>query len=438
VGAIGLAAAAAATTSVFACQQLVGIPDNPPASTAVNACGLPYGTNACASCVATSCCNESSACAASPVCAAYETCLGKSNGDWQTRTQCAIDHPVGGSSEVSPLSACLATHCVNECGLTCGGLAANYTVPDHAAMCQQCVTGSSFCAPERACASSEACDALVRCRLACETSDCIDGCLSTYDAGANLFASLIGVFHGACSAPCAFGKDWTCVGRVSWPNRKAATTAFTVDVQDYSTGAPLSGVDLSVCDGNDLACNPPHLADGQTDSTGRAVMQVPNQEQGDGFGLNGYLQFTSPNAVSTLLYWGFPLSESAFTLTDNAFFFTAARLIRPADLQQQATSLKIVLDPNLGVLFVWVTDCHNRPAPGVQVTPTNVSGLRAVYGQDSTAMATGPNGQLTFFNVQPGTVDLTAVPLVPGKASSHVSVLVRPGFVTVVGMLPTP
>jgi len=120
VGAIGLGEAAAVTASVFACQQLVGIPGDPPVPTAVSACGLPYGNNACASCAATSCCTESTACAADPVCAAFETCLGKSNGDWQARSQCAIDHPAGSSTEVSPLSACLVTNCISECGLARG------------------------------------------------------------------------------------------------------------------------------------------------------------------------------------------------------------------------------------------------------------------------------------------------------------------------------
>ncbi len=301
VGAIGLAAAA----SVFACQQIAGIPNDPPVPTAVNACGLPYGNNACASCAATSCCTESSACAADPVCSAYEACLGKSNGDWQVRSQCTLDHPVGGSSEVSPLSACLATHCTDACGLTCGGLAANYTTPDHATACQQCVAGGSSCAPARACASSLACDTMFRCRLACETLDCVDGCLIASEAGADLLNSYISVFHGACSAPCDFGGDWTCVGKVSWPSIKSDTTTFTLQVQDYSTQVPLSGVDVSVCAGSDVNCDHP-LADGGTDDAGTVVMQVPNQLQLNELGLNGYVQYMSPtmSIVPQLWYWG--------------------------------------------------------------------------------------------------------------------------------------
>ncbi len=77
---LGLVAVVTAIAGVVACRQLVGITDNPPEDLVTSICGLPYGTNTCASCVNTSCCTESTACAADPVCAAYESCLGKCNG----------------------------------------------------------------------------------------------------------------------------------------------------------------------------------------------------------------------------------------------------------------------------------------------------------------------------------------------------------------------
>ncbi len=449
VGAIGLGAATAATASVFACQQIAGIPSDPPVPTAVNACGLPYGTNACAACVATSCCSESSACAANSACSAYEECLGKSDGDWQVRSQCALDNPVGGSTEVSPLSACLATNCTSECGLTCGGLAANYAVPDHAGMCQECVTGSSFCAAEQACASSAACDAMLRCRLACETNDCADGCLLASDAGTDdLFTSFREVFHGACSTPCATGEDWTCVGKVSWPGIKSDTTTFVLDVDDYLTGSALLGVNVSVCDSLDVNCDHP-LADGGTDDAGRVVMQVPNQREqlNPTLGLNGYVQYMSPSTaldgaiVPERWYWGFPLSESALEeISEAPFLSGTVSPIKPVEQQELATDLGILLDPMLGLVSVDVGDCRGYAAPNVQVT-TNVSGssMSVVYGTSSTAQATDSTGLVTFFNVPPGNVDLTAAPVaLGGTASSHMSVTVRAGSITAVTMLPTP
>src|ERR1700722_944789 len=120
---LGLVASLSAVAGVPACRQVVGITDNPPTDLTSTLCGLPYGTSACASCVNTSCCTESTACAADPACAAYETCLGKCNGDPGCRSQCIGDNPVGTSSDVSALSACLASKCETACGLTCGAVA---------------------------------------------------------------------------------------------------------------------------------------------------------------------------------------------------------------------------------------------------------------------------------------------------------------------------
>src|SRR5580700_868830 len=91
---VRLLAAAAILVGLFAaCRQLVGITDSPPEDLVTSICGLPYGTNACASCVSTSCCTESTACAASAACAANQTCVGKCNGDPQCRSQCMISDP---------------------------------------------------------------------------------------------------------------------------------------------------------------------------------------------------------------------------------------------------------------------------------------------------------------------------------------------------------
>ena len=109
--------------------------DNPPADLSTNACGLPYGTTTCASCASTSCCAESNACVGDPdFCAPYESCLGACNGDPACRSKCTIDHPVPAvnAAPVSALSACLVSHCEDECGLACGGFAGYLSMPDAA------------------------------------------------------------------------------------------------------------------------------------------------------------------------------------------------------------------------------------------------------------------------------------------------------------------
>ena len=180
VGTVGVVAivALAAIGGGLSCRQIVGVTDNPPTDLTTSACGLRYGTTTCTSCASASCCNEATACAASSVCVAFETCLADcSQGDFACRARCQIDRPVGTSSEVSALSACLVSHCENDCGLTCGALAGWAVEPDTAVAFQNCMAStSSSCARARACARSPACDAVVRCLAACPTDDCVTTC----------------------------------------------------------------------------------------------------------------------------------------------------------------------------------------------------------------------------------------------------------------------
>ncbi len=168
-------------------------------------------------------------------------------------------------------------------------------------------------------------------------------------------------------------------------------------------------------------------------------MQVPNQAQVSGLGLNGYLLLTSPSIVPDLFYWGFPLSESAFGISSDApFFYNPVRVVTPDEQAALAESLGITPDSTKGTLAIVVGDCRLHGAPGVQVT-TNVMGLRAAYDLSPTLTETNSTGVVSFANVPPGRVDLTASPVaLGGKASSHMTVTVRAGFETTVIMMPTP
>ena len=159
-----------AILGVIACRQIAGIADSPPEALTAAACGLTYGTDSCASCIATSCCAESTACAASPVCSPLASCLGKCDGDATCQSHCTIDNPVGAAVEtdVSALSACIASSCESACGLTCGALAASISPPDAAAGCQSCLEVNA-CPLAQSCASSVDCDVDQRCVVGCPT-----------------------------------------------------------------------------------------------------------------------------------------------------------------------------------------------------------------------------------------------------------------------------
>jgi hypothetical protein len=198
-GALGTAALATAIASSLSCRQIVGIQDNPPAAI-TSACGLPWGTAACASCVGASCCSEAAVCAGGVACLAFYECLGRCQpGDWQCRTQCGIDHPFGGIDELPALSTCAASHCESACDLTCGGVSSLLNqIPDAAPSCQKCFesTSTASCTYSRECATSPTCVGWLQCMSLCATPDCRLVCADRFglgDAGLVGTASAIGV-----------------------------------------------------------------------------------------------------------------------------------------------------------------------------------------------------------------------------------------------------
>jgi hypothetical protein len=444
----GLVAALIALAGSVACRQVVGIGDSPPQVSDPTVCGLPLGTSGCGACVEASCCAESSACATDPVCAAYEGCLGGCDGDPRCRSQCSVDHPGGTGSDVSALSACLASHCNAACGLGCGGLAI-ITSPDTATACQDCF-GANACTSEQACTSSADGDAYVRCLVACATPDCRQTCATTHTSGVTLCSPMIRAFSGTCSTPCGFGRFWGCVGSVSWPLAEWNNVVMTGEVDSIPSLTPVGqGVDVSVSE----YCPPGVtgvLAQGQTNDSSMVTLLVPQAfgGAGTGHGLDGCLIVTSPSYLQTFWYWGYPLTAPAVTWQEH---YDAGTPIEPsvgylplfgtALVMQLTTTLGGTPDSTRGVLSFGVHDCLGDPAPDVQVT-TNVQDpeMRVTYGTtlDLTATATDSTGIVTIVNVPVGPVTLTATPLALKRPSSSITVAVAAATLTAGGLYPTP
>jgi hypothetical protein len=115
------------------------------------------------------------------------------------------------------------------------------------------------------------------------------------------------------------------------------------------------------------------------------------------------------------------------------------KVVTADELNNLGTSLGVPYDPSASFLIAFVDDCGSTLAPGVQITtnppyPT----AREIYGLSNTLTATDSNGFASFAALPAGSIDVIATPLALGKASSHHTVNVRPGWVTDVGMFPTP
>jgi hypothetical protein len=458
------ALAPAFCSQFVACRQLVGIQDNPPEDLALTACGLPLGTNACASCVSASCCTEASACAAdTATCSGYESCLGRCKGDPACRSGCTTGYPATGSSSVSSFAACVASKCETECGLTCGGVEGYVTDPVHAPSCGQCLTANA-CSDARAWASSADGDAYWRCYLGCFTPDCRQACATAHPQGAAAFAAFQQDYSGTCADACAYGGNWACVGHVSWPkpshdalsaDGSHAINKFSIALVDPQRN-PIAKADAATCS----AC--PCLASqstpwwmGKSTDSGIVNGMYTYPLDSSGFGLDGCMEVasTSLGLVPTFCYWGYPLSQPMDTATATQGFTVETQ----SEAQSIAGLAGFSVDPARAVFVVaTVFDCLGNPASGVALSldPPPDPSTVAFYGTSPQLLqndVTDRSGIGGFLNVPVsanlpdamstgvGAVTITARPAaLMGMASSQVTVAIQAGTATEAAMFPTP
>ncbi len=415
--------------------------------------GVSFGSGACSACAAASCAAESAACAADPdrFCARYESCIGNCNGDAGCRSSCTIDlpAPASGSPTVSTLSACLASKCETECGLTCGAFGGYLSEPKGAADCQSCLEGNA-CGDTRACASSSDCDAYWRCYAACPTPDCKFACALQHDAGAALFRPIQQDYSGVCSSACAFGNYWACVGHVNWRAAKSTTVDFTIPVVDFIGGprSPLPGQTVSIC--ASCPCGTavdPVLAQGTTDDAGIVTLHVVQPVTSSNVGLIGCAQVESPDGgrVPYFGYWGFPLSETMVDpelgpgTHETNIAAQSAQTFTADEINGASAQLNITQDPSRGLIGAAVFDCLANPSSGAQVTLNGADAAVTTFYDLGDAGSTSPLGLALFYNVPPGLYQVTARPgPLDGGASSVETVNVAPFTTTAVGMIPTP
>ncbi len=457
---LALFASLMAAVGPSACRQVAGITQSPPEALTSTACGIGYGTTACASCVNASCCGASSACAGVTVCAGYEECLGKCNGDPECRSKCASDAPPGTGSEISTLSACIDAHCESACGLSCGSIAPIVSLPAAADACQKCVAKDpGYCASARACGASAACDRYLRCFLACFTPDCRFACADADPEGASLFASFQAEPHGEltyfdenCATACGAGTNWSCVGHVVWPAPLTPTVTLGETAVDNQTSSPVVGLQLAVCAGCPCpSASNPLLGTARTDDAGAYSVTIPNRPT-ISLGVNGCVQ-VDPDAdsgvVGEFLYWGYPLSAATAEETDPRDF---SRTVTSTEFANNLSIVGVPVDESRGLdVQAVIHDCLGVVAPGMTLSLASYSAVAAPEGDAGITpfFARGGNGSITatetdtsgiagLLNVPPGEYILTASIKATGVAVSQVYVTVEKGTITGVLMWPTP
>lgn len=438
---LGVVAAVAATASVIACRQVVGITDKAPEDLTTSVCGLPYGTSVCASCANTNCCTESTACAADPGCAAFEKCFDPCNGDPKCWAQCLLEYP-SSNSNVTALSACMATSCDSRCGLTCGAFVGSIVEPDAAAACQSCVV-SHACAAGLACARSASCDTVARClNQTCHTLDCQDSCALANgvdpayswepDGGTG---GLYGVFSTAvasCKSACT--PDWSCLGHVTWPAPVSAMDTYHFWLRDYGSGMPVQGASVTLCSSADLPCNEP-IKSGTTNASGEVSLPFQNTSISgpEQSGLVGFLRTSADGFMPADYFWTHSLSQ--------AQMYSYTELSTLAAWQGFEAAVKVTPDPARGIVSVIAYGCPGLAGTqaGIRVAISTADTMTQSFTPSLVATdVTDPVGILVFYNVPAGAFQWTTTATAVGKQAGTGFAAVRAGAETIILAFVTP
>jgi hypothetical protein len=263
---------------------------------------------------------------------------------------------------------------------------------------------------------------------------------------------------------------WRCLDGDSEPVAPSGATAVArFRACDFISNCtiPVTGLSARLCDKLDVGCNNPRVSNVR-DTGGLIEVEVPTGARG----FDGYLQ------VSTTLAPCF--DTSAFGEAANGFlcqlapecdpatptpacdipiYFPVMWFFNPplvADVEEPiplqlypSAALPLILDaaggefaPGTGSVFMTVTDCDGKPAPGVSLEVAEHADVAYPLYFDSgvisnTATQTDGTGVGGFIRIPPGFVEISGIGA-DGETLGKVGVQANPTFVTYTVLAPTP
>jgi len=262
---------------------------------------------------------------------------------------------------------------------------------------------------------------------------------------------------------------WRCIEGASAPLAPVAPTATArFRACDFISNCtiPVTGLSARVCDKLDIGCNNPRVTNIR-DTGGLIEVDVPMGPQG----FDGYLQVSTTlapcfdsnafgNAAGFLCQLAPECDPEVPTpACDVPIYFPVMWFFNPplvADLTEPiplqlypSAALPLILDaaggefaPGTGSVFMTVTDCDGRPAPGVTLQVAEHEDLAYPLYFDSgvisnTAIQTDASGVGGFIRIPPGFVEITGISS-DGDPLGKVGVQANPTFVTYTVLAPTP
>ncbi len=313
----------------------------------------------------------------------------------------------------------------------------DFTSPDAASACKECVIAKA-CEPMAGCLADPSCVAIATCINNAPNQDTSEACQALSDGGG--FNAAANQITSVCENECEVYSDWTCVGHVSAPRAKSASSAVTVRLLDLNSKAPVPNVTVKLCNPTDGDCSKP--TDTQpTDTNGSATVTAKAFGGVGGSISSGYIDLASDagSIYPQLFYWSFNISEPVAT-------FGGILVQTPSDISTEV--VKFVgdagLDPARGIVIVTAYDCRNSYGKDVVVTLSSADSATKLFyfvkgAPDTTATSTDESGIAVFLNVPTNVPSsLTVTPNGLGRPSSEIGFIVRPSTISYVYAPPTP
>jgi hypothetical protein len=206
-----------------------------------------------------------------------------------------------------------------------------------------------------------------------------------------------------------------------------------MDAVEFNTLKVPPGLTATTCRPADVACSDPIASEQQPGSDGYFDFVLP-------YGFGGFVMFTAPNIVPSLLYRNRPYFENVTT--------SGPALATVATLDDISKSAGRPHDPATGVAILDSRDCADNPGEGIAFDnigdegPFYFDGTLPARGLTSTVIssrlsATNERRAVGgFSNLAPGLVTFESRLEKTGDAIGKTTVPIRAGYITYVRMYP--
>lgn len=223
---------------------------------------------------------------------------------------------------------------------------------------------------------------------------------------------------------CRPNPHWSCTDEARPELAATEQAILRISLVDVASEQTVPAVNGQLCKLADAACESP-VAELYSDSDGTIEQPIVG-------GFEGYLQFEMPGYLPMLYL------VPSFIREDSTLEVPMAR---EELLPELAAALDVHIDPDRGHVILYVEDCFGEMAADVilsspQAGEDTVRFFVLADGVSTAADATGEVGLGGFINFNPATPAIRAEVKATGRRLRPISLIVRPGYVTVAAVQP--